>query len=255
MIVTFMSDFGTEDGYLGAVKGRIKKEDPNIEIIDIGHSIPPYDIKKAAYTLLTYYNHFPKGTVHLCVVDPGVGSDRNAIIVESEHYRFVGPDNGLFDLLLKQESVKAYRINMNEDWILTSTFHGRDIFAPVAASLAKGKSPGSLGKLIKNFKNRENVFFYKSDNTYIVKPLTADRFGNIIFGLKKTDIGNQKIKRVDFMGQVFTELSTHYAQNIKNQALCLWNSLDYFEIALNRASALSSFKPDFKRDKANITVD
>jgi len=220
MIITFMSDFGTEDGYVGAVKGKLKAESPQADIIDIGHSIPPFDIKKAAYSLLTYYNQFPKGTIHLCVVDPGVGSKRKPVILESEKYLFIGPDNGLFDLVVKHESVKVYKINLKPMSRVSSIFDGRDIFAPVAASLANGQAASALGTQLKNFGVHKNLFFKQSKNKYIVELLTADRFGNIIFGIRKKDVGNRRIQSVEFMGHKFNNVSSHYAQEKVNQALC-----------------------------------
>lgn len=255
MIVTFMSDFGTVDGYVGAVKGRIKSVFPQADIIDITHSITSFDIKKAAYTLLTYYNQFPKNTVHLCVVDPGVGGDRNGIILESNRFYFVGPDNGLFDLVLKQEAVKAYIITHRAHSSPSATFHGRDIFAHVAALLASGQDAESLGILQSDFSGSERAFFKQKANKYIVEPLTADRFGNIIFGIQKMDILNGRIQRVEFMGNVFERVFDYYTQVEPGEPICLWNSLNYFEIAMNQASAVSKFNPDFKRDRAYITVE
>lgn len=255
MIVTFMSDFGTEDGYTGAVKGKLKSAYSDIEVIDITHSIPVFDVNKAAYSLLTYYRNFPKNTIHLCVVDPGVGSERNGVILKSDKFYFVGPDNGLFNLLQSQEKVKTYKIIYQPEERPASTFHGRDIFADVAAKLATGSPIESLGELQPNVRRSFRNFFIRHKNTISVVPLTSDHFGNIIFGIQKKDIGNANIKKIEFMGSTFESVYDYYAQLETGKFLCLWNSLNYLEIAINQGSAISKLKPDFKKDRVSITVE
>jgi len=147
-----MTDFGLRDVYVGIIKGVVAGISPAVKIIDLTHEIPPQDIRAASFCLMTAYPYFPRGTVHLAVVDPGVGTERRAVAIALEEAFLVGPDNGVFTGLLQQKTVKdAVVLNRSEFWLSRNsgfTFHGRDIFAPVAAHLAAGVSLSRLGVLI-----------------------------------------------------------------------------------------------------------
>jgi S-adenosylmethionine hydrolase len=150
-IVTILTDFGWDDYFVGAMKGVILTRNPSVTIVDITHTIPPHDIWTAAFILNAAYSYFPAGSIHLAVVDPGVGSDRRPILVETPEYLFVGPDNGLFSIILERASEARVRHVTNSEFflpIVSSTFHGRDLFAPVAAALANGVAPETLGPII-----------------------------------------------------------------------------------------------------------
>jgi S-adenosyl-L-methionine hydrolase (adenosine-forming) len=152
-IITLLSDFGTEDYFVGAMKGVILSRSPKAVVVDITHAIPRQDVQAAAYTLSAAYSYFPTGSIHLAVVDPGVGSDRRPVLIEAAAHLFVGPDNGLFSLVLDQIPTARIRHLTNAAYFLpnpSSTFHGRDIFAPVAAALAEGVSPEDLGPTIED---------------------------------------------------------------------------------------------------------
>jgi len=150
-IITLLTDFGLSDSYVGAMKGVMLLANPKLKFVDITHEIPQGKIKLAAFRLFTAYQYFPKQTIHLVVVDPGVGTKRNPIIVETPDYYFVGPDNGVFSWIYAQEKFKVYKIDINRQtavgrrWTISNTFHGRDIFAPTAASLSLGIKPATLG--------------------------------------------------------------------------------------------------------------
>src|SRR5437588_6164514 len=150
-IITLLTDFGQHDYFVGAMKGVILSINPDANIIDVSHEIPPQDIDAAAFNLLNCYEDFPARTVHVAVVDPGVGSDRRAIAIECAGQFFVGPDNGLFSWICEREgnwrahhltNVKFFRHPISK------TFHGRDVFAPVAAALSNGSKPDEFGPVI-----------------------------------------------------------------------------------------------------------
>jgi S-adenosylmethionine hydrolase len=150
-IVTILTDFGWDDYFVGAMKGVILSRSPSVTIVDITHSIPPQNVRTAAFILSGAYSYFPAGSIHLAVVDPGVGSDRRPILVQTPEYFFVGPDNGLFSNILERTSETRVRHLTNSEYFLSSlssTFHGRDLFAPVAAALANGIAPEMFGSII-----------------------------------------------------------------------------------------------------------
>jgi S-adenosylmethionine hydrolase len=153
-LITLLTDFGTSDYYVGAMKGVILGICPDARIVDITHEIPPQDIQTAAFTLLAAYKSFPKGTIHVAVVDPGVGSDRKPILIQSRDYFFIAPDNGLLSFIAENEKETQVFHLTNEKYFnspVSATFHGRDVFAPVAAQLACGVNPEELGKAINDF--------------------------------------------------------------------------------------------------------
>jgi S-adenosylmethionine hydrolase len=148
-IVTLTTDFGTRDGYAGAVKGVLLSLEPGIDIVDLSHEIPPGDVAAGAWCLRVAAPEFPAGAVHLAVVDPGVGSSRHAVILEAGAHLYLGPDNGLLSLV--PDPLRAFAIDASRvvrDGRLAPTFHGRDLFAPAAARLASGEDPASLGTQI-----------------------------------------------------------------------------------------------------------
>jgi S-adenosylmethionine hydrolase len=146
-IVTLLTDFGYGDYFVGAMKGVILSRFQQAMMVDITHNIPPHQIRAAAFILSAACHNFPPGTVHLAIVDPGVGSERRPVVVETSDYLFVGPDNGVFSTVLNRHPKARVRHVTNSAYFMPSvsaTFHGRDIFAPVAAELAKGIAPELL---------------------------------------------------------------------------------------------------------------
>ena len=147
-IITLLTDFGLKDSYVASMKGVILKINPQCRLIDITHQVNPHDLEEGAFILASAYSTFPKGTIHLVVIDPGVGSLRNPILLATENYFFIGPDNGLFTFVLQTEKVKQGVALTNPRFFLprvSTTFHGRDIFAPVAAHLSLGVKPKVFG--------------------------------------------------------------------------------------------------------------
>ncbi len=148
MIVLY-TDFGVADPYVGQIHAVLAREAPGVPIVDLLHTVPDFDIRAAAYLLPAFATEFPEGTVFACVVDPGVGGDRRAVIVHAERRWYVGPDNGLFHILVRRSTCAETRIIQWRPERLSSSFHGRDLFAPVAARLARGNWPASIaGDLI-----------------------------------------------------------------------------------------------------------
>jgi len=250
-IVTLLTDFGTTDGYAGAIKGVIKSLSPNIEIIDISHTIPAFSVPQAAYAVLSYYNRFPKGTVHLCVVDPGVGSERDGLIMQWERGFLVGPDNGIFDLIVQAEPLRCFKMNTQRD--ISATFHGRDVFAPVAAQLADGEQPAMFGSEIKYSPNNLLAFHKKRDKISVAI-LTVDHFGNVIFAIQKKDIPARQISIIEFNDYRFHEIKNYYSEVETGRFLCLWNSLGFLEIACNQGRAVEQLNIKME-DKLIIYLD
>src|SRR3989442_15159550 len=180
-LITLATDFGFSDWFVGTMKGVILGIAPRAAIVDITHEIPAGDIRAGAFALRASYRFFPKGTVHVVVVDPGVGSERKAIVVETDNYFFIGPDNGVLSWALAKERIKTIRALENEHYFLhpiSGTFHGRDIFAPVAAHLASGVPTRKLGPVSKDFMRLPWPEPKRARNRIEAKIVCIDRFGN-----------------------------------------------------------------------------
>ena len=257
-IITLLTDFGTKDGYMGSVKGVIKSVNPAAEIIDISHDIEPFDIKSAAFTLRNYYSHYPKDTVHMVIVDPGVGSERRPLIVQTAHQYFVGPDNGVFHFVFSKEAYTSYKIDLNKlkGFNVSYTFHARDVFGPVAAFLSKGVRCEKLGQKLDMHTELPHLSYKKiADNTYEAKAISIDRFGNIIVGFSKYDLermNKMKIELIKIKDFESKELISYYSQKEPGQLTTLWNSHDFLEIALVNGNAAQ--KLGFNKNNDTIMI-
>ena len=238
MVVALLTDFGTQDGFVGAMKGVILSIAPDTPIVDISHEVEPFNILEGALILRAHYSYFPEKTVFVCVVDPGVGSERKALIVETPKYFFVGPDNGLFDLVLREEgSFKVYEIT-NERYTLpkrNNTFHGRDVFAPVGAYLKKGVKPEEIGKEIKYEFKLNFPEPVKRDNYVEGEIVHFDRFGNAITNVKCSNYAegvfrNKKIKVVN-----------HFLEGIPGEINAVCGSFGLMELFTPMDSAKERF--------------
>ncbi|HEC79371.1 MAG TPA: hypothetical protein ENI34_09595 [candidate division WOR-3 bacterium] len=228
-MITFISDFGGRDWFVAAVKGEIYRITKDAVIVDITHGIKPHDILSAAFVLKSVYRNFPKGTVHLVVVDPGVGGDRKPLIVESEGYYFVGPDNGVFSYIYKDDS-KIYVIEVEEE--TSVTFHGRDIFAPAAARLSLGRRPDTFGRKTDGCKKIPFPVYRRENERIIGEVVYIDHFGNLI-----TNIPNSvKFNRVYCEGKEIS-VKNFYEEGEPEEAICIKGSVGYYEIACNKGSA------------------
>lgn len=232
-IIALITDFGTRDYFVGAMKGVILSGNRNVRIIDITHEIEPQNIKSAGFTLYSCYRNFPEKTIFVAVVDPGVGSTRKAIAVETENYVFLAPDNGLLSFIFnKAENFRVYELT-NEEFFLPNisrTFHGRDIFAPVAAHLSKGVRPNELGAEIKDFVHfAENKPRRVSANEIEAEIIYVDRFGNLITNLKHEDLPETFVLHIaEFK---VNKLQNHYAEAQRGEVFLVVGSAENVEIA------------------------
>lgn len=260
-IVTLLTDFGTKYGYIGSIKGILKSHDPDVEIIDISHDIDPFDIREAAFSLHNYYSYYPKGTIHIAVVDPGVGSNRRPLLIRTAQHFFIGPDNGIFKFIFNREAYTAFelnaeKINMNKQ---SHTFHARDIFAPAAGKILGGMTCEQLGSRLDEKTEIPNLFFSKGPkNTIKLEAVAIDRFGNIITGFSKRDIERMKkskINKITVKSFSTNEVNSFYAEKKEGELLALWNSMGFLEIAANSASAAKKLKFNKKNDMVVIKLN
>ena len=195
-LITFLSDFGTSDSYVGEVKGVLMSLAPGVPVIDISHQINPGNIRAAAHILDRTWHRFPGGTVHLVVVDPGVGGTRAALAVESGGHRFVGPDNGVLTPALYNATPSIVTIPVPQG--VAATFHGRDLFAPAAARLAQGESISQLGEPLRGDPSRlvDPVPWYQG-KAVIGEVLYVDRFGNLVTNLTEDLVPSYAVLEVE----------------------------------------------------------
>ncbi len=189
-VITLLTDFGLEDPYVGIVKGVILGINPAARLVDLTHRVPPHDVLRGALALDTAYRVFPRGTVHLAVVDPGVGSPRRPLLVEAHGHVFVGPDNGLFGFLLDAADAVAVALE-NRAYHRTPTsrtFHGRDIFAPVAAHRSLGVSPRRFGPVVGDPVRLAWARPQRRGHQVVGQVLLADRFGNLLTNVTVADL-------------------------------------------------------------------
>ena len=257
-IITLLTDFGTKDGYSGSLKGVIKSIVPNADIIDISHDISAYDINEAAYGLLNYYSTFPESTIHLAVIDPDVGSERGGIIIQTEKYFFVGPDNGIFNLIPSLNNSSMFAIKVDNKYFnnISGTFHGRDVFAPAAARLFSGVRPENLGERIHNLTGNNLLSYDSKNKTVVSEVLTIDKFGNIITSFSRKDLKKtgKQIAEIEIKGKKLGIINSFYAEQKEGELLALWNSLNFLEIAANKSSAAHILKIDKKVEKIIIKL-
>ncbi len=185
--IALITDFGLDDPYVGIMKGIITDLSPGIPLIDITHQIPPGDIQRGAFVLWQASRDFPQGTVFICVVDPGVGTDRKAIYLQTGGQIYIGPDNGLFSYLLFNSDFSCWELS-NPDFQRqnsSSTFHGRDIFAPAAAYAARGFSGDQFGSVVNRMKNLSEPALCINENSLAGEIISWDQFGNLFTSLGK----------------------------------------------------------------------
>ncbi len=241
--IALLTDFGLKDHYAGVVKARILKEAQNlsdIHFIDITHEIPPQDIKKACILLYFSYKYFPENTIFLVVVDPGVGTQRKAIIIETEKYLFVGPDNGVFSLIYQENpNFKAWEIDIRK--VLkppfSTTFHGRDLFAPAIAYILKGTPISEIASLLdkKNLIKLDFSLPEKTSDGYRLSIWYVDNFGNLITNFHQDMV--EKPFEVIVNGKSVRFVKSYgYAE--KGEIIALFGSEGLLEIAVREGSAV-----------------
>ncbi len=242
-VITLLTDFGHRDAFVGTMKGVILGISPEARIVDLSHEITPQRIEEGAFVLRTAYPYFPEGTVHVAVVDPGVGGMRRALIVETPSYRFVGPDNGLFAHVyagepeLRVVSVTEPRFILPE---ISNTFHGRDVFAPVAAHLTLGTPVSDFGPEITDYDAGTATEPMVHEGGITGRVLHIDRYGNII-----TDIGasrflettREKRFRIRLADFALDRVCASYDEAACGAALAILDSAGLLEIAVNGGNA------------------
>jgi len=247
-VISLITDFGQKDNFVGVMKGVILSINPHAKIVDICHEVKPHDISEAAFLLKSSFKYFPKGSLHLVVVDPGVGSERKRLLVKTKDYFFVAPNNGVLSLALKgQPYLKAIEIT-NKKYFLkptSDTFHGRDIFAPTAAYLSKGEDFSKFGKRIKSIKGLRLPQVKITSKSLIGEIIYIDRFGNLVSNIDKEMLDNfikDKKFRIYIKDKTIEKLSHSYNEGTYLKPLVLIDSFNYLEIALNRGSACNYLK-------------
>jgi len=248
-IITLTTDFGLTDGYVASMKAVILSIDPTARIVDLCHEIRPQDIAHGAFVLATAYKYFPQGTIHVAVIDPGVGSNRRAILVKTPDFYFLGPDNGIFSYIFKEETIESVIVVDNPKFMLeriSNTFHGRDIFAPVAAHLASGTVPKKFGTEETNPVKLPIPSPKYNQNMIVGNVLCIDRFGNIITNIRKdfweTTVSNRRF--MIYCGKRIEQINRSYAESHEGDILAIFNSSDYLEISKNRGNAAEELDMD-----------
>jgi S-adenosylmethionine hydrolase len=247
-VITLLTDFGTHDYFAGAMRGVILSLNPDATIVDITHEIPPQDIQAAAYSLLACHKDFPAGTIHVAVVDPGVGSNRHAILIECAGQFFVGPDNGLFSWITEREgNFSAWQVT-NEKFFLSpvsSTFHGRDVFAPVAAALSRGVAPAQVGPPLQNIVTLPPLSPRTTTDGIEGSIIHIDRFGNCITNFTAAHINEERIAagaKLIVNNKAITSIRKFFADQSgsRDQLFMLVGSAGFVEIASQNASAAAT---------------
>ncbi|MHC4325582.1 MAG: SAM hydrolase/SAM-dependent halogenase family protein [Planctomycetota bacterium] len=253
-IITLITDFGIDDEYVGLMKGVMLSIAPSIDPVDITHQIDPQDVVQAAYVVESSYSFFPEGTVHVVVVDPGVGGKRDIIALQVSQHVFVAPDNGVLTLLFEAESVEALIRVENSQYFLRSistTFHGRDIIAPVAAHIASGVALSQIGTNIalRDIVQLHDLRSYRAGNGALVgKIVTIDHFGNLITNIDSKQLVEFNKGRAHNEPQIrigkytISGLNATYENAEFQTPLALIGSRGYLEIAVNTGSAEKYFK-------------
>jgi len=245
-IVTLTTDFGISDHFVGTLKGVILDIAPDAEIIDISHAVQAFDVLDGALTISQAYSYFPARTVHMVVVDPGVGTARRPIIASTDLYHFVAPDNGVLSLVYgREERLRVRNVSAQHYFRepISNTFHARDIFAPVAAYLAKGVDSDKFGEEIDDYV-RFNSPKPKAINSETLRGvvLKVDRFGNLITNITPQDAPmlfaeQPPAFKIVIGKQEVTEMKTSYAEGGPNEIFGILGSMGFLEIATNRGPA------------------
>jgi S-adenosyl-L-methionine hydrolase (adenosine-forming) len=246
VIVTLLTDFGTADYFVGAMKGALLAVNPEARVVDITHEIPVYNVEAGAFTLRAAFETFPEGTVHVVVVDPGVGSARRAIALTGSGHTFVGPDNGVFGYVYERvRPLRVFHVT-NERYFrreVSPTFHGRDIFAPVAGALSLGVRAGDLGAEIEDFVRLPSAAPARLDDGRLAGTVIhVDRFGNCVTNVTPRDLPDEAIAggaRLLVRGHEVRTFRSFFAEDegAGGEPFAVWGSAGLLEIAVFRDSA------------------
>ena len=237
-LITLLTDFGNKDGFVGTMKGVILVINPNVKIIDVSHEISQGDINSAGFILAQSAPYFPANTIHVAVVDPGVGSTRKALLVETPNAFFIAPDNGLLKFIFaKEKNCKVFEITNTAYFLdnVSNTFHGRDIFAPVAAFLSKGISPEKIGPVTNEFERGKISLPAEKGNNVFGEIIYIDHFGNLI-----TNIPAKMLKSVNEIrigNKTLPGIFTTYSSVKESELVSVIGSHGLVEIAKRNGNA------------------
>jgi S-adenosylmethionine hydrolase len=247
-IVTLLTDFGTQDHYVASMKGVILGINSVCTLVDISHEVRPHDIREGALILANVYSCFPKGTIHLAVVDPGVGSSRKPILLITKDYFFLGPDNGLLSLAAEKDGVKKAIVLSNQTFFrlpVSTTFHGRDIFAPMAGQLSAGIRPELLGRMIRSWVKLDFGKPWSVKGDLVGEISHIDTFGNIVTNISQQDLKRFAKKRavvISIGKREIRGLRKGYWEAKKGELLALIGSGDFLEISVREGDAQKALK-------------
>jgi S-adenosylmethionine hydrolase len=247
-IITLLTDFGLKDPYVASMKGVILSINPQCTLVDITHQVSPHDIREGAFILAQTYSTFPKGTIHLSVVDPGVGSARKPILIVTKNFFFVGPDNGLFAFAVKREKLKKVIALGKMEFFLpevSPTFHGRDLFAPVAAHLSLGIAPESFGRVIKSWNEISFPEPVLRQEKLIGEIVHIDTFGNLVCNIDYKNLlkfSKGRLFVIKIGERTMRGLKKGYWEGKKDEPMALIGSGGYLEISIREGNAQKILK-------------
>ena len=245
-VIALLTDFGTEDGYVGAMHGVILRINPRATIVDVCHDIPAQDVHAAAFVLSTLYPYFPTNAIHVVVVDPGVGTERRAIALRTARGVFVAPDNGVLSYVFAVEPVEELvQLTNPSYWLspLSATFHGRDLFAPVAAHLSLGVPLCQMGPpLSRPMRFEVAAVQVGEDGAIVGKVVHIDRFGNLITNVPASCLPANQMVCVRVADRTIVGPSKTYGVSADSGLLALIGSSGYLEIALRNGSAAAALR-------------
>jgi hypothetical protein len=244
-IITLTTDYGTNDHLVGTLKGVILKINPEVTLVDITHNVTPFDLLDGALAIGAAYSYFPPKTIHIVVVDPGVGTERRPLLVSANNQYFVAPDNGVLSVIYEQEQANMVVRHANAEHYylqpVSKTFHGRDIFAPVAAWLSKGWQTPSMGDEIQDFKRFALPRPKESEGTVKGVVMRADAFGNLITNFKQEDLPEAAVGtgaiNLQAGNQAVTRFVETFAQGNNSEPFAYLGSSGYLEIGVNKGNA------------------
>jgi S-adenosylmethionine hydrolase len=253
--IVLTTDFGASDSYVGVMKGVILRINPQAHLLDLTHPIQPQNVAQAAFMLGVSWRYFPQGSIHLCVVDPGVGTDRRPLLLETPDASFVAPDNGLLSYVLRDylaelppgpgrvtvpPELAAYELTNSDCWLqpLSNTFHGRDLFAPVAAHRSLGVAPKDLGQRVSEVVWLPAPQPESSGREIRGQVVYIDHFGNLVTNIAAGQIPERSPVRVEIKGRQIDRLSRTFADHEPEETLiALVGSYGYLEVAVPNGNA------------------
>ena len=248
-IITLTTDFGLKDSYVAEMKAVILSISPNVNIIDVTHEIDKFNTRMGAFLLASAAPYFPKGTIHVAVVDPGVGTERHPLIIQTKQNLFVGPDNGVLTLAAENQGIEhVYEIRERKTMLreISNTFHGRDVFAPAAAHLANGKPPTEFGPEIHEVSTLKTVKPIKRKGVLVGEVIHIDDFGNVITNLGQKELEQMSIRdriKIRLAGtKLDLKLCKAYDEVKTQEPLATIGSHKFVEIAINQGNAANTLK-------------